>query len=98
MEADKSPRSKRMKKTPIRFQPWQEGDPHSPMAMRSQKLKLKKDQKKYREMKKDNPAKDDSTAKETEGAGKQAKLKKKKGKLPEKNPLIRSEFKSSNVF
>ena len=35
-------------------------------------------------MKKDNPAKDDSTAKETEGAGKQANPKNKKGKLPGK--------------
>ena len=84
MEADKSQRVKRSMKTPIRFQPWQEGDPHSPMAMRSQKLKLKKDQKKYREMKKDNPAKDDSTAKETDGALKQANPKDKKGKASRK--------------
>ena len=89
MEADKSQRVKRSMKTPIRFQPWQEGDSHSPMAKRSQKSKLKKDQKKYREkrMEKDDTAKADTAPNETEGAdvAKQAKSKKMKEKIPENN-------------
>ena len=87
MEADKSQRVKRSMKTPIRFQPWQEGDSHFPMAKRNQKSKLKKDQKKYREkrMEKEDTAKADTAPNETEGpdVAKQAKSKKIKEKIPE---------------
>ena len=52
MGDDKTPTGKRNRKAPVRFQPWQVGDAHSPMALRSQKSKLKKDQKRFRDMKK----------------------------------------------
>ena len=52
MGDDKPITSKRNRKAPVRFQPWQVGDAHSPMALRSQKSKLKKDQKRFRDMKK----------------------------------------------
>ena len=87
MEADKSQRPKRAAKTPIRFQPWQEGDAHTPMAMRSQKSKLKNDQKKFREMKKEKDDTAKATAKDKDGvdAVKQAKSKKKEEKVPGSN-------------
>lgn len=50
MEAEKSPKAKRERKAPTRFQVWKEGDSHSPMAVRQQKTKKKKEQKKFRQM------------------------------------------------
>ena len=41
--------SKRVKKTPVKFQAWEEGDKHTPMANRKQKQKKKEESKKYRE-------------------------------------------------
>ena len=48
-----SPKSKREKRAPMRFQPWKEGDAHSPMSVRRQKSKQKAEQKKFREMRKE---------------------------------------------
>ena len=41
--------SKRVKKTPVKFKAWEEGDKHTPMANRKQKQKKKEESKKYRE-------------------------------------------------
>ena len=52
MESEKSLTSKRVRKAPTRFEVWVEGDPHTPMAVRQQKLEkeLEKVQKKFRQM------------------------------------------------
>lgn len=85
MEADSSPKAKREKRTPKRFQPWKEGDPHSPMAVRRQKSQLKKEQKKFREMKKMKEAAGsakEGTSEEdaVQGPNKQDKVQKKTNK------------------
>ena len=50
-------RDRRLVKPADVFEPWQEGDPHPPMAIRARKSKKKKD-KKYRDIKKDKVAED----------------------------------------
>ena len=76
-----SPKSKREKRAPMRFQPWKEGDAHSPMSVRRQKSKQKAEQKKFREMRKQKEATDSakegsSTGDAVQGPDKQAQVKK----------------------
>ena len=41
--------SKRVKRTPVKFTPWEEGDKHPPMAKRKQKQNMKEKAKMKRE-------------------------------------------------
>lgn len=47
------------------FLPWKEGDPHTPMALRWKKSKIKKINKKYRDIKKDKDLEKKKVAKTT---------------------------------
>ena len=52
MEEENNNNEKRKRKAPERFESWKKGDPHPPMAERSRKSKERKDQKRYRDIRK----------------------------------------------